>query len=222
MVSSWSDPIIGSSGQQLGVVTLYRDQVGEPDEMNMGRMRYASHLSAIAIERKRIEEQMQHQASYDTLTGLPNRRLFRDRLREEIGKAERGGESLALLFIDLDRFKEVNDTLGHEIGDLLLVEAAQRIRAGIRESDTVARLGGDEFTVILPRVDDAQNIVNAMIKPFRLELHTVYVSTSIGIAAYPFDTESADGLVGCADQAMYAVKEKGRNGFSFFTPAMQQ
>nr|WP_305888661.1 EAL domain-containing protein [Methylomonas sp. SURF-2] len=229
MISSWSDPIIGSAGQQLGVVTLYRDQPGEPDEQDMGRLRYASHLSAIAIERKRIEEQMQHQASYDTLTGLPNRRMFRDRLHEEIAKAERGGESLALLFIDLDRFKEVNDTMGHEIGDLLLVEAAQRIRSGIRETDTVARLGGDEFIVILPRVDDmsnlgriAQNIVNAMTKPFCLDGHTVYVSTSIGIAAYPFDTDSADGLVGCADQAMYAAKEQGRNGFSFFTPAMQQ
>lgn len=229
MVSSWSDPIIGSSGQPLGVVTLYRGQTGEPDEQDMGRLRYASHLSAIAIERKRIEEQMQHQASYDTLTGLPNRRMFRDRLHEEIDKAERGGESLALLFIDLDRFKEVNDTMGHEIGDLLLVEAAQRIRAGIRETDTVARLGGDEFIVILPRVDDmshlgriAQNIVNAMTKPFRLDTHTVYVSTSIGIAVYPFDTDTADGLVGCADQAMYAAKELGRNGFSFFTPAMQQ
>lgn len=229
MVSSWSDPIIGSSGQQLGVVTLYRSQAGEPDELNMGRLRYASHLSAIAIERKRIEEQMQHQASYDTLTGLPNRRMFRDRLNEEIGKAKRCGESLALLFIDLDRFKEVNDSLGHEIGDLLLVETAQRIRARIRETDTVARLGGDEFIVILPRVDDmshlgriAQNIVDDMNKPFSLDIHTVYVSASIGIAAYPFDTVHADGLLGCADQAMYAVKEKGRNGFSFFTPTMQQ
>ncbi|AEF98514.1 diguanylate cyclase/phosphodiesterase with PAS/PAC and GAF sensor(s) [Methylomonas methanica MC09] len=229
MVSSWSDPIIGSSGQQLGVVTLYRSQAGEPDELNMGRLRYASHLSAIAIERKRIEEQMQHQASYDILTGLPNRRMFRDRLNEEIGKAKRCGESLALLFIDLDRFKEVNDSLGHEIGDLLLVETAQRIRARIRETDTVARLGGDEFIVILPRVDDmshlgriAQNIVDDMNKPFSLDIHTVYVSTSIGIAAYPFDTVNADGLIGCADQAMYAVKEHGRNGFGFFTPAMQQ
>ncbi|TPQ25726.1 EAL domain-containing protein [Methylomonas koyamae] len=229
MVSSWSDPIIGSSGQQLGVITLYRGQPGEPNELNLGRLRYASHLSAIAIERKRIEEQMQHQASYDTLTGLPNRRMFRDRLHEEIGKAARGGESLALLFIDLDRFKEVNDTLGHEIGDLLLVEAAQRIRASVRETDTVARLGGDEFIVILPRVDDmshlgriAQNIVGDISKPFSLDIHTVYISASIGIAAYPFDTVNADSLVGCADQAMYAVKQQGRNGFSFFTPAMQQ
>lgn len=229
MVSCWSDPISGSSGQPLGVVTLYRGQAGEPNELDMGRLRYASHLSAIAIERKRIEEQMQHQASYDNLTGLPNRRLFRDRLHEEIGKAARNGESLALLFIDLDRFKEVNDTMGHEIGDLLLVEAAQRIRAGIRETDTVARLGGDEFIAILPRVDDmshlgrvAQNIVNAMTKPFSLDKHTVYVSTSIGIAAYPFDTDTADGLIGCADQAMYAAKEQGRNGFSFFTPVMQR
>ena len=162
-----------------------------------------------------------------SLSGLPNRRLFCDRLREEIAKAERGGYSLAVLFIDLDRFKEVNDTLGHEAGDSLLVEAAQRIRACVRESDTVARLAGDEFVVILPEVGEiapqnrvAQSIVESMARPFRIGEHNAYVSASIGIASYPQDADNVETLIGCADQAMYAAKEAGRNSFSFFTRGM--
>ncbi len=225
----WSEPIIDSSGNALGVVVIYLEKAAEADSQDVALLRHAGYLSSIAIERKRIEARMHHQASYDSLTGLPNRLLFGHRLREEMTKAGRGGENLALFFIDLDRFKEVNDTLGHEIGDLLLTKAAQRIRACVRESDTVARLGGDEFVVILTQVDDisylgrlAQSIVDEMAQPFYLGEHTAYISASIGIAGYPLDADNAESLIGCADQAMYAAKELGRNNFSFFTATMQQ
>ncbi|MGZ8221663.1 MAG: PAS domain S-box protein [Methylobacter sp.] len=226
-VACWSEPIFSSSNRLLGVVTLYLNQAGAPGPGDLSLLLQAGHLSSIAIERKRIELQMYRQASYDPLTGLPNRRLFGDRLREEIAKAERGGYGLAVLFIDLDRFKEVNDTLGHEAGDGLLMEAAHRIRACVRESDTVARLGGDEFVVMLPEVEEgspygrvAQNIVEIMSGPFLLGENNVYVSASIGIAGYPQDADNAETLIGCADQAMYAAKEAGRNSFSFFTRSM--
>ncbi|MGR9013996.1 MAG: EAL domain-containing protein, partial [Gammaproteobacteria bacterium] len=226
-LACWSEPIFSSSNQLLGVVTLYVNQIGEPDNFDLALLLQSGHLSSIAIERKRIEQKIYRQASYDQLTGLPNRRLLGNRLREEIAKAERSKESLAVLFIDLDRFKEVNDTLGHVAGDDLLVEAAQRIRACVRESDTVARLGGDEFMVILPKVDQivpqdrvAQCIVDALILPFRLGENNAYVSASIGIAGYPQDADTAEVLIGCADQAMYAAKNMGRNCFSFFTHGM--
>jgi diguanylate cyclase (GGDEF)-like protein/PAS domain S-box-containing protein len=226
-VACWSEPIFSASDQLLGVVTLYVNQAGTPAEADLVQLVQASQLSAIAIERKRIEQQMYRQASYDQLTELPNRRLFGNRLREEIAKAKRNNTSLAVLFVDLDRFKEVNDTLGHETGDDLLVEAARRIRLCVRGSDTVARLGGDEFVVILPNVEEivpqdriAQAILEAMARPFSLGEHNAYVSASIGIASYPQDANNAEALIGCADQAMYAAKGMGRNCFSFFNHSM--
>ena len=181
-------------------------------------------------ERKQMEQQMFYHASYDSLTGLPNRRMLNNRMREEIAKAERSHQGIAVLFVDLDRFKEVNDTLGHEIGDCLLVEAAQRIRNCIRTSDTVARLGGDEFVVILSSVGDVpplervtQSIIVALAQPFYFGYeYSAYISASIGIAVYPQDAKDAESLIGCADQAMYAAKESGRNNFNFFTASMQE
>lgn len=176
---------------------------------------------------KQAERQLLYQASYDLLTGLPNRRLFSNRLHEEIAKAERGGYGLAVLFIDLDRFKEVNDTLGHAFGDRLLLESAQRIQGCVGESDTVARFAGDEFVVILPEAGQtrpleriAQSIVAVMAMPFYLDEHNAYVSASIGIATFPEDGGNAEALIGCADQAMYASKDAGRNNFCFFDRRM--
>jgi diguanylate cyclase (GGDEF)-like protein len=179
-------------------------------------------------DRKRIEAQLLYQASYDMLTGLPNRRLLVDKLSDEISKAKRTGGNVAILFIDLDRFKEINDTLGHHQGDQLLIQVAQRIQKCVRESDTLARMGGDEFLVILSGVTEmmhlgrvAQSIIDAMTSPFVLDNQISYVSASIGIANYPSDIDSLEGLISAADQAMYVAKERGRNCFSFFTPAMQ-
>jgi diguanylate cyclase (GGDEF)-like protein len=174
-------------------------------------------------------EKLLRLANYDPLTTLPNRTLFNDRLEQEIKKAHRTKSPLALLLIDLDRFKEVNDTLGHGIGDLLLVEVARRISECVRETDTVARLGGDEFTVILNELNDssqteriAQDIIHQLAKPFTLDANTVYMSASLGIAIYPSDGQDIENLLKHADQAMYGAKADGRNRFGYFTESMQQ
>ena len=182
------------------------------------------------ISREREAEQLiWQQANFDLLTGLPNRRMFHDRLDQDIKKAHRASLPLALLFLDLDRFKEVNDTLGHGMGDLLLQEAARRLVNSVRESDTVARLGGDEFTVILGDLDDpgcvdrvAQGILCKLSEPFQLEADVVYISASIGITIYPEDATEIGTLLKNADQAMYAAKQMGRNRYSYFTLSMQQ
>ncbi|MBS1129966.1 MAG: diguanylate cyclase/phosphodiesterase with sensor(s) [Proteobacteria bacterium] len=224
----WSFPIADSGGKVLGVFGIYRREPGLPSEAELESIRQAHHLAMVAIERNRIEAKLKYQASFDALTGLPNRSLFYIRLRDEMLRAARTGHGGALLFIDLDRFKEVNDSLGHESGDSLLVEAAERIRAQVRASDLVARLGGDEFVVVLPDVRApehlgllAQAIVDALVVPFVLDGHQAYVSASVGIACYPQDAEDADILLCCADKAMYVAKELGRNGFCFFTESMQ-
>jgi len=229
MVSCWSEPIRSSKGQVLGTFAIYRQKAGGPDATAIQLIQQASNLASIAIERKRAEDMIWRQANYDAVTNLPNRRLFRDRLEQELRKTQRDGSVLALFFIDLDRFKEVNDTLGHDIGDLLLVEAAQRIRRCVRETDTVARIGGDEFTVILPQIDDidriehvAEQIIEVLAESFPLGGEAVFVSASIGITLYPNDAEDAESLLKHADQAMYVAKNNGRNCFSYFTGQMQQ
>lgn len=180
-------------------------------------------------DQKRAEETIWRQANYDPLTELPNRRLFRDRLQQEMLKAHRAGQKVALMFIDLDRFKEVNDTLGHHNGDQLLIEAAGRIGRCVRATDTVARLGGDEFTVIMADLADsdrvsevAQKMLAALSAPFRLGSNLAYVSASIGITLYPDDSTEVEALLRNADQAMYAAKEAGRNQFGYFTGSMQE
>ncbi|WP_227470279.1 EAL domain-containing protein [Massilia sp. YMA4] len=179
-------------------------------------------------DQKETEALIWQQANFDPLTQLPNRRMFLDRLHHDIVKSRRDGSRIAILFIDLDHFKEVNDTLGHHQGDVLLVDAARRITACVRESDTVARLGGDEFTVILPALQDAervdaiaQNIIDSLLAPFTLGEEQAFVSASIGITLYPDDASSVEDLLKHADQAMYAAKGAGRNRFSYFTPALQ-
>lgn len=174
-------------------------------------------------EQKQAADLVWRHANYDALTQLPNRRLFRDRLEQGLKKAERNGDVLALLFIDLDHFKEVNDTLGHHAGDDLLVQVASRITAKVRASDTVARLGGDEFTVILSDLADAsriervaQSLVDTLAQPFLLGKEEVHVSASIGIIVYPDDAQDVHNLLKGADKAMYRSKNEGRNRFSYF------
>ena len=182
------------------------------------------------ITRQRASaERMWHQANYDELTGLPNRHMFRDRLRQEMHRSDRNATFLALLFIDLDRFKEVNDRLGHAVGDVLLADAARRIKGCVRASDTLARLGGDEFTLILAGLDRvgnvdriAQAIVDALARPFDLPCGQAEVSASVGIALYPADARDLGELLASADQAMYASKNGGRNRYCYVTPDLQQ
>ncbi|WP_020183321.1 EAL domain-containing protein [Methylotenera sp. 1P/1] len=189
------------------------------------RVALFSDISAI----KKAEELILKQANYDQLTKLPNRRLFNDRLEQAIKKSQREFSSTTLLFIDLDRFKEVNDTLGHNMGDSLLIEAAARIKSCVRESDTVARLGGDEFTIILGDMKDnltiahtAQRIIDRLSESFHLDTHEAFVSASIGIAFYPQDAKNTIELLKVADQAMYVAKNAGRGCYRFFTKHMQQ
>ena len=180
-------------------------------------------------EKKKFDNKVWQQANFDTLTQLPNRRMFGDRLTQDIKKAHRARLQLALLFLDLDHFKEVNDTLGHDMGDELLIEAARRISSCVRESDTVARLGGDEFTVILAELEDthivqriAENLIHTLNLPYHLGNEVVRVSSSIGISLYPDDTTELGQLTKNADQAMYVAKQAGRNRYSYFTMAAQQ
>ncbi len=189
------------------------------------RVALFSDISAI----KEAEERILNQVNYDQLTKLPNRRLFNDRLEQELKKAQREKQSTALLFIDIDHFKEVNDSLGHDIGDILLIEAASRIKSCARDSDTVARIGGDEFTIIMPDIKDslnvvhiAQNIIDCLSKVFNLEASEAFVSASIGVAFYPEDATNTVALLKIADQAMYAAKNAGRGCYRFFTRAMQE
>ncbi len=206
--------------EELTINTIF-DNNGQPQR----RVALFSDIT----QRKQSEEQIWRQANFDPLTGLPNRSMFRDRLEMEIKKAHRMGQSFALLFIDLDRFKEVNDTLGHDMGDILLKETAHRLQTCVRESDTVARLGGDEFTIILSELDHvddceriAKNLMQKLSTPFRLGDELAYVSASIGITLYPADSTGLSQLLKNADQAMYAAKNQGRNNYSFFTKALQQ
>jgi diguanylate cyclase (GGDEF)-like protein/PAS domain S-box-containing protein len=188
------------------------------------------HLCMIedVTAKKQSETLIWQQANFDTLTQLPNRRMFHDRLAHDIVVCQRERSSLAVLFIDLDHFKEVNDTLGHHQGDILLVDAARRISACVRKSDTVARLGGDEFTVILSTLGQtdrveriAQQIIDSLRAPFALGQEQAFVSASIGITLYPDDALDIGDLLKHADQAMYAAKGAGRNRYSFFTPTLQ-
>ena len=205
--------------EQLSINTIYTED---------GKVHRRIGLFLDVTEKKKSDETIWKQANFDTLTGLPNRRMLYDRLEQEIRKAHRAEGQLALLFIDLDRFKEINDTLGHHVGDELLVEAGKRLNSAVRETDTVARLGGDEFTVVLTDVKSArdieqvaQNIIKCLAQPYQLGADLVFASASLGIAVYPEDSTNIDQLMQYADQAMYEAKEQGRNRFSYFTPAMQ-
>jgi len=178
--------------------------------------------------RKQSEAEIVRLAHYDPVTALPNRVLFIDRLNQAIKKGNRTHQTVTVLFLDLDKFKEVNDTLGHDKGDLLLKKAAQRLLGCVREMDTVARLGGDEFTVILSDAGSekvteriAQKILEVLADPFEIESESIYITASIGISIYPDDGTKIEALLKSADQAMYAAKEAGGNCYHYFTQEMQ-
>lgn len=188
-----------------------------------------THQLEIDIEKKthEIEEQkkiLHMQAYYDGLTGLPNRLLFNDRLEHALEHAKRHNTNLALFFIDIDHFKHINDTLGHQIGDKVLIEIAKLLKAQLREEDTLARLSGDEFTIIvenLQKFEDAtilaEKLHNVFTEALSIDTHTLHTSCSIGISFYPKDSDDADTLLNYADAAMYKAKEQGRNNTQYYS-----
>ncbi len=202
---STKGPLLDSAGHATGIFGISRD----------------------VTERKLAEERIEHLAHFDVLTGLPNRVQLDESARQAILKAQCEGRKLAVMFLDLDRFKDINDSLGHSIGDALLVRLARRLRLTLRAEDMVARLGGDEFIFLLhgddidalPRV--AQKILDTVLEPFAVEQHELSVSASIGVAVYPQDGKDLETLVRCADSAMYRAKQNGRNGYCFFTSDLE-
>lgn len=186
-------------------------------------------VSRDITDKQKYEDTIRFQAFHDSLTGLPNRLLFKDRLTLALAHCKRSNNMLALIFLDLDRFKLINDTLGHVVGDKLLCQVAARLKECVREGDTVARLGGDEFTIMLPGVTNeegaakvAEKILECVRMPIIVGEHELYVSTSAGIALYPSDGEDSDTLLKNADTAMYLSKEKNRDNYQFYTPALNQ
>lgn len=192
----------------------------------------ASHFVAVftdITDRKKAEEDLRVLASYDTLTGLPNRTLFHDRLAHALHQAHRSKNIVGLMFLDLDRFKHINDSMGHHVGDLLLKAVASRLKNSVREGDTVARLGGDEFTIIIEGANKtkvatiiSEKLIRAFQTPFLLDDKVLTISPSIGISIYPDDAEDSSSLIKYADTAMYHAKSSGRNNFQFYTPKLNE
>ncbi len=219
-------------GKIIEVDAMHRDGHEIPVELSVAHIQSGDNTFFSAFirdisERKAAEIRIQHLAHFDALTGLPNRAQLNDHLRFALSLAKRSNGHLALMFLDLDHFKDINDNLGHSVGDGLLVELSKRLRTVLREEDTVSRLGGDEFIVLLPGSDArgaehvAQKMLELIGEPYRLDPYELSVTGSIGIALYPEDGEDLETLSRNADTAMYRAKNDGRNGFRFFTSEMQ-
>jgi diguanylate cyclase (GGDEF)-like protein/PAS domain S-box-containing protein len=224
--SAFGFPILADGGP-LGVMEFYGRQIEQPDPALLKVVQSLGSQIGQFVVRKQAEERVRHLAHYDGLTGLPNRSMFHQRAGHALAQARRSGKALAILFIDLDRFKNINDTLGHDAGDHVLEESAERLRGCLRESDTVGRLGGDEFVVLIEELAEpaqvalvAQKIIAAIARPFPLDAQEVHLTASIGISAFPEDSQSVEGLMKNADIAMYRAKEQGRNGYRFYSAQM--
>lgn len=229
-IATGNGPVLN---KRIEITALRRDGTEFPIELSISHYKIGNETEFNAFlrditEQKKSAEQLTTLAHYDMITNLPNRLLFYDRLEQEIKKSKRTKSQLAVILLDLDHFKEVNDTQGHDKGDVLLKQVAQRLKTCIRDSDTLARLGGDEFTLILPFNDDLyvaerviQKMLTSLAKPFQLEANPVHITASIGVTIFPKDGESVKDLLNNADQAMYAAKNKGRNQYSYFTNSMQ-
>lgn len=228
--SCWSQPIYGSANKVLGTFAIYHRDRHSPEPEDISLIEASANLAAIAIERyhaaealRQSEEKHRRLAHYDVLTGLPTRVLFSDRLKQSIRSAKRNKKNLALMFLDLDKFKPVNDSFGHAVGDLLLKEVAVRMQSCVRASDTVSRIGGDEFVILLQDVADANSAFHvaekirlALNQPFELAGYQMNISCCVGIALYPEHATDERTLTKNADMAMYRAKENGRNQVQVF------
>jgi diguanylate cyclase (GGDEF)-like protein/PAS domain S-box-containing protein len=223
----WSLAVTTSDGEAMAMILLFGETLGTPTAAEHEAIESIGRLLAIALEHRQLGEQLAYQAHHDQLTGLPNRMLFADRLQLGLAQARRSGLLIALLMMDLDRFKYINDTLGHHVGDQLLQEVAARWRVSMRESDTLARLGGDEFALILPSISDrrdavrvAGRLVEALREPLQIAGHELFVTASIGIAIFPQDGDDVVALQRNADVAMYRTKNASGNGYQCFEQGM--
>jgi len=207
---------------------IHKDNSAFPIELNISCKKFNQTCIYTVIIRditeiKKNEEKLKHQAYFDSLTGIPNRTLFLDRSEIALNQAKRSNEGLAVIFIDLDEFKELNDTLGHDAGDVMLKAVAQRFINCARKSDTVSRRGGDEFTILMPRIKNiedavklAERILLSNKNAISIKEKMVFPKTSIGISIYPHDGDSIETLINNADKAMYYAKESGKNQYSFY------
>ncbi|MGO4871130.1 MAG: EAL domain-containing protein [Roseiarcus sp.] len=226
--SCWSTPILSHNGAVIGTFAMYSTTVREPTEVETQLTDVVTRIAGIAIERKLAEDRIHFMANHDALTGLPNRALLNDRLAQALLYAQRYDRWVTVLFIDLDNFKIVNDSLGHNAGDELLKTVARRMVDCVRATDTVVRLGGDEFVVLLLDQPKSPDTISATVQILRadiaqtvqLEGHALRVTSSIGIANYPGDGTDAEALLANADAAMYRAKEIGRDNFQFYTPEL--
>lgn len=219
--------IFGRMGQALGVFAIYHRMPGEPSELELRLTQVATDLAGLAIDSRKSDERIRYLAHFDELTGLPNRSTFSQALTQALERGNRNGYQLGILFMDLDRFKNINDTLGHESGDSMLKEVAKRIGASVRDADTVARLGGDEFVVLVENFKEPSVLVNVAKKlierlaiPMCIEGRDFHQTVSIGISTYPADGNDAQTLIKNADIAMYRAKEHGRNNHRFYSAQM--
>lgn len=222
-----SVPVLACDGAVLGSLEVHRPDAWEAAEAEQVLLDSLAKLASIALEHRQLTDRLAHQAQHDPLTGLPNRSLLEDRLRQAIGLARRQNSMLAVLYMDLDRFKYINDTLGHPVGDLLLQEAAKRMEGAVRESDTLARMGGDEFVAVLYGIENAhdaqaagERILEILREPFHVRGHELFTTASVGMSLFPRDGQDAATLQKHADLAMYEAKNRGRNRFQGFAPAM--
>ena len=214
-------PFYDKNGKIIGTVGAGRDIT------ELKKIQHDLEKSLKKLDQQR--EQLEYQANHDSLTGLPNRILFMDRLQQSIKLAKRNKKQVAVLFIDLDHFKEINDSLGHHIGDKVLVEVTARMQSHMRSADTLSRLGGDEFCIILNDIKDVDDIskivvdgMNALKEPLNIENNSFYIGMSVGISMYPYDGEAASTLLQNADAAMYKAKGDGRNTYCFYDEAMTE
>lgn len=205
-------PLHGEERELIGVLGTYINITAQKEAM---------------IELQLAKDALGHQAQHDLLTGLPNRSLYMDRLNHTIQKSMRSQKKLAVMFIDLDRFKQINDTLGHEAGDIVVQMLGERLSSVLRDEDTIARFGGDEFTILLENITQvsavtvvANKIVKTMEEPFEIDNHSLHLTLSAGISIYPDDGDSAEILIRNADTAMYRAKEEGRNFYTFYSKEM--
>lgn len=226
--SCWSEPIKDAEGKVLGTFAIYHKDRCTPNQRDFELISQFAHLASISITRERANTIIWHQAHFDQLTGLPNRNMMIEHLLQSIKQARRGNQKVALAFLDLDNFKDINDTLGHSAGDDLLKLVAQRISKAVRDVDLISRIGGDEFVIVFGQIHEPTvlnpvigRLIDDIAKPYLLKEGTVHTSASIGITLFPDDSEAVESLLKNADQAMYQAKNSGRNCFRFFDTEMR-